>query len=228
MVYLREADKTILLTTIISTSRCFNNKWKSYTFSIRKSNAVFIGASEDIQQSRTHLKDRERTEAATLPNRECLFFSSSSSSSSSFWKYGIDEIEEMLGKTQCHRREWLMWQVCFFVATHFRCLTMSLSTFSCLVNYRGMFVVCSLHYSVCNVSGKDLCVCHIPVVSPSGSPTHPIILKATWLLQHTLSYWVFAVTGDRREGSRCCHDDALNAQQVQMKMILSFLWNFLF
>lgn len=66
--------------------KCLYRAWKSYKFSIRKNNIVFIGASEDIQQSRTHLKDRERTEAATLPKRECLFFSSSSSSSSSFWK----------------------------------------------------------------------------------------------------------------------------------------------
>lgn len=34
----------------------------------------------------THLNENERTEAATLPSRECLPFSSSSSSSSSLWK----------------------------------------------------------------------------------------------------------------------------------------------
>ncbi len=81
------------------------------------------------------------------------------------------------------------------------------------------YVVCIIQYVMCLVR---ICVFVTSLwISPSGSPTHPIILKATWLLQHTLSYWVFAVTGDRREGSRCCHDDALNAQQVQMKMILS-------
>lgn len=86
---------TILpLTTIISSPQlCFNSKHEmsdkkclytaSCKLSIGKSNIVIIRASEDIQRSRTHLKDIERTEAATLPKREGRLFSSSSSSSSS-------------------------------------------------------------------------------------------------------------------------------------------------